>query len=159
MADLGQRGFEDLECYQLAMQVMKEAYRVAGSLPSEEKYKLNSQIRRAAASVVLSIAEGYGRFHYLDGLRFYYIARGSLDETLSAFIACHELKYTTDQLPTQRDLCHAALRSLNGFIRYTRKKLQGKNEYGEKAIREHESEYHTYQGVTFEEEDAQFPRY
>ena len=62
-------GFEDLECYQLALEVLREAYRVAGRLPDVERYSLAQQMRRAAASVVLNIAEGYGRYHYLDSLR------------------------------------------------------------------------------------------
>ena len=91
MAEKEQRGFEDLECYQLALKVYHEAYRVASLLPSEEKFNLASQLRRAAASIILNIAEGYGRYHYLDCLRFYYMARGSLTETLSVFIACDEV--------------------------------------------------------------------
>ncbi len=136
MAEEGERGFEDLECYQLALQVLKEAYRVAGGLPPEEKYNLADQIRRAATSAVLNIAEGYGRYHYLDSLRFYYIARGSLDETLSGFIACDELRYTSGELPDQRKLCHEALRSLNGYIRYVRKRQQGQQEYGSQVREE-----------------------
>ena len=75
MAEGEQRGFEDLECYQLALNVVREAYQVAQRLPSEEKYNLTDQLRRAAVSVTLNIAEGYGRYHYLDSLRFFYIAR------------------------------------------------------------------------------------
>lgn len=126
----GERGFEDLERYQLALQVLREAYRVAGLLPPEERYNLADQLRRSAVSVVLNIAEGYGRYHYLDSLRFYYIARGSLAETLSRFIACHELGYTSDELSRQRELCYSALRSLNGYIRYVRRQQQGRQEYG-----------------------------
>ncbi|HDQ70653.1 MAG TPA: four helix bundle protein [Chloroflexi bacterium] len=136
------RGFEDLECYQLALQVLKEAYRVAGQLPSEERYNLADQMRRSATSVVLNIAEGYGRYHYLDSLRFYYIARGSLEETLSAFVVCDELGYTLEKLDGQRELCHSGLRSLNGFIRYVRKQRQGRQEYGDRlAVREEELIY------------------
>jgi four helix bundle protein len=141
VTERGQRGFEDLECYQLALQVMGEAYRVAKRLPPEEKYNLADQMRRAATSVVLNIAEGYGRYHYLDSLRFYYIARGSLNETLSGFIACDELRYTSDELSAQRKLCHSALRSLNGYIRYVRKQKQGSQEYGERALREESPTY------------------
>ncbi len=104
MAKQGQRGFEDLECYQLALQVLREAYRVVKRLPPEERYNLAHQMRRAAVSVVLNIAEGYGRYHYLDSLRFYYIARGSLDETLSGFVVCDEVRYTSEELPRQREL-------------------------------------------------------
>ncbi len=109
------RGFEDLECYQLGRKVFREAYRVAGLLPAEEKYNLADQLRRAAASIVLNIAEGYGRYHYLDSLRFYYIARGSITEVLSGLIACDDRKYTQDEISLQRELCHSALRSLNGL--------------------------------------------
>jgi four helix bundle protein len=128
------RGFEDLECYQLALQVMREAYRVIQKLPPEEKYNLGLQMRKASVSVGFNIAEGYGRYHYLDCLRFYYIARGSLDETLSGFIACDTLGYTKGELPSQRQLCHSALRSLNGYIRYLRSQQQGRQEYGDRAV-------------------------
>jgi hypothetical protein len=57
-------------------------------------------------------------------------------EVLSAFIACHERKYTDNKLEEQRELCHSALRSLNGYIRYVRTQQQGKQEYGERAIKE-----------------------
>ena len=129
-----QRGFEDLECYQLALQVMREAYRVIQQLPPYEKYNLGLQMRKASTSVGFNIAEGYGRYHYLDGLRFYYIARGSLNEILSEFIACDVLGYTKDELPGQRQLCHSALRSLNGYIRYVRGQQQGRQEYGDRAV-------------------------
>jgi four helix bundle protein len=128
------RGFEDLECYQLGKQVFGETYRIASSLPGHEKYNLTDQIRRAGTSIILNIAEGYGRYHYLDSLRFYYIARGSIMEVLSALIACDELQYTINELDRQRELCHSALRSLNGYIRYVRGQQQGKQEYGQHAI-------------------------
>jgi four helix bundle protein len=141
MAEKELRGFEDLECYQLAMKVFREGYKVASLLPIEEKYNLSDQLRRASTSIVLNIAEGYGRYHYLDSLRFYYIARGSLMEVLSALIACDDRKYTNDELSKQRELCHSALRSLNGYIRYVRTQQQGKQEYGERAIKEEAESY------------------
>ena len=134
MVERRQRGFEDLECYQLALQVLKEAYRVVKRLPPEERYNLAHQMRKAAVSVALNISEGYGRYHYLDSLRFYYIARGSLNETLSGFVICDEVGYTSGELPDQRDLCHSALRTLNGYIRYIRKQRQGRQEYGDKLV-------------------------
>ncbi|MEE8389432.1 MAG: four helix bundle protein, partial [Anaerolineae bacterium] len=80
------------------------------------------------------IAEGYGRYHYLDSLRFHYYARGSLDETLSGFIICDKVGYTSGELPHRRKLCHSALRSLNGYIRYLRKRQQGRQEYGNRLL-------------------------
>ncbi len=136
MSEKEMRGFEDLDCYKLALQVFREAYRAVDLLPPEEKYNLADQLRRAATSILLNIAEGYGRYHYLDSLRFYYIARGSIMEVLSAFIACDERKYIKSELEKQRELSHSALRSLNGYIRYVRAQQQGKQEYGERAIKE-----------------------
>ena len=141
MAEKEMRGFEDLECYQLAMKVFREGYKVTSLLPLEEKYNLADQLRRASTSIILNIAEGYGRYHYLDSLRFYYIARGARMEALSALIACDDRKYTKDELPQQRELCHSALRSLNGYIRYVRTQQQGKQEYGERAVKEETESY------------------
>ena len=110
-------------------------------MPAEEKYNLASQIRRASTSITLNIAEGYGRYHYLDSLRFYYIARGSLEEVLSAFILCNELGYTKSELEKQRELYGNAIRALNGYIRYVHQQKQGFKEYGERAIKEENALY------------------
>jgi four helix bundle protein len=141
MAEKEMRGFEDLECYQLAMNIFREGYKIASLLPAEEKYNLADQLRRASTSIVLNIAEGYDRYHYLDSLRFYYFARGSIMEVLSAFIACDDRAYTHSELSQQRELCHAALRSLNGYIRYVRTQQQGKKEYGDHAVKEDAATY------------------
>jgi len=44
-------------------------------------------------SIPANIAEGYGRYYYQDNVRFCYIARGSLEETLSHLVLAHELNY------------------------------------------------------------------
>ncbi len=137
-----QRGFEDLECYKLALEVLKRAYGLVKQLPDVERYNLADQIRRSATSATLNIAEGYGRYHYLDSLRFYYIARGSLMETLSGFVSCQTVDYIDQaELARLRQLVHSALRSLNGYIRYVRKQQQGHKEYGTRALRENQAVY------------------
>ena len=144
MAAQGQRGFEDLECYQLALTMLKQAYGLAKQLLATERYNLADQMRRSATSVTLNIAEGYGRYHYLDSLRFFYMARGSLMETLSAFVSCEALGYLDpEKLATLRQLAHSTLRSLNGYIRYSKKQQQGSNEYGHHAIQEERVTYVT----------------
>ena len=138
------QGFEDLECYKLALQVLKETYALAKRLPDIERYNLADQMRRSATSAVLNIAEGYGRYHYLDSLRFYYIARGSLMETLSAFVGCEVVGYVEQtELERLRQLIHSALRSLNGYVRYVRKQQQGHQEYGSQAFHETQAVYLT----------------
>ncbi len=81
-----ERGFETLDFYQDSKILLKASYKLAEGLPTYEKYNLSDQLRRASCSILLNISEGYGRYHYLDRLRFFYIARGSLSETLSAFV-------------------------------------------------------------------------
>jgi len=45
-------------------------------LPPDEKWNLTQQLKRAAQSIPANIAEGHGRYHFLDNVRFCYIARG-----------------------------------------------------------------------------------
>jgi four helix bundle protein len=135
--DSARRGFEDLECYQLALQVLREAYKLGSRLPATERYNLSAQMRRSASSVTLNIAEGYGRYHYLESLRFFYIALGSLMETLSAFISCEAVGCLDEmELDRLRRLAHSGLRSLNGYIRYVKKQQRGQREYGTQLVRE-----------------------
>ncbi len=72
--------------------------RVLPSLPSEEKWNLNQQLRRASLSISANIAEGYGRFYYQDNVRFCYNARGSLEEVLSHLTFAHEMNFISDEL-------------------------------------------------------------
>ena len=131
------QGFEELRCYQLALTLLGAAYKLAAGLPGYEKYNLASQIRRAALSVVLNIAEGYGRYHYLDKLRFFYIARGSLTETRAAFSAAHTVGHID---AAQRDWALSTeseiQKSLNGYIRYIRRQQQGKKEFGPTIVKD-----------------------
>jgi four helix bundle protein len=90
------RSFESLDFYQDGLKLLKAAYRLADTLPDYERYNLSDQLRRASCSILLNIAEGYGRYHYLDRLRFLYIARGSLAETTSIFIIAASLNYCTN---------------------------------------------------------------
>ncbi len=77
------QSFEDLECWKQCRQLrLFVAREVIPQLPKEEKYRLGDQILRAARSTTANIAEGYGRFHYLDNAKFCSNARGSCHEVL-----------------------------------------------------------------------------
>ncbi len=129
------KGFEDLKAWQLARQLMIGCHELANRLPAIERHDLVSQIRRSSKSVMANIAEGYGRYHYLDSLRFFYYARGSLTETISHIITAHDLKYTNaEQHQALYDLGREAERTLNGYINFTWKQQQGRNHYGERYI-------------------------
>ena len=129
------RSFETLEFYQDSLKLLKAAYRLADSLPDCERYNLSDQLRRAACSIVLNIAEGYGRYHYLDRLRFLYIARGSLAETSSAFIIAESVGYCNkEQLNWVIQMREQIEKNLNGYCRFIRSRQQGSEEYGNKYI-------------------------
>ena len=141
MTDKEFLGFEDLECYQLGRKVFEEAYRVAGALPACEKYNLSDQLRRAGTSIVLNIAEAVWPLSFpgLPALLPY--CAGSIMEVQAGFIASDDLGYTKDMVAAQRELCHSALRSLNGYIRYVRHQQQGQQEYGDRVLKEKSAAY------------------
>jgi four helix bundle protein len=130
-------GFQDLRCWQLARQLVINVHKVAARLPSIERYDLASQMRRSSKSVMANVAEGYGRYHYLDKLRFFYIARGSLDETISHIITCLDLQYITEaRFHELHNLAQETHRTLNGYIGYIRKQQQGIKEFGKAILRD-----------------------
>jgi len=82
------RTFEDLECWkQCRMLRLFVATQVVPALPRGERYRLGDQLLRAARATTANVAEGYGRFHYLDNAKFCSNARGSCWETLDHLIA------------------------------------------------------------------------
>ncbi len=71
----------DLEVYQIAIKISDLAWKVYRVLPKELTYKMGSQFLSSSDSIGANIAEGFGRFHYKDSMKFYYNSRGSLYET------------------------------------------------------------------------------
>jgi len=121
------KGFEDLEVWQLGKQLVVLAYKLTESFPSSERYNLTGQIRRAAISVPGNIAEGYGRYHYLDKVKFYLNARGSLSETKSHFLIASELGFVSaEALKPAVELIAMLSVKLNNLVTTTRKSQQGK---------------------------------
>jgi four helix bundle protein len=136
MTGQARRGFEDLDCFQLALQVLKEAYRVASRLPARDRYNLADQLRQAATRATWNIAEGYGRYYYPDKLRFFTIARRSLSETLGGLIDCQAAGYIDEaELANQRSMCHRAVQSLNDYVCYIERRRQGQKEFGDRILR------------------------
>src|SRR6267142_2758236 len=85
--------FGDLEVYQVAREFRKAMYRAARGLPDIEKFGLASQVRRAALSLTNNIAEGHGRYHYLDQIKFTLQSRGSLEELIDDLNVCEDEQY------------------------------------------------------------------
>lgn len=66
------REFYDLDAWRKAHQLVLEVYKITKDFPKEEKFGITDQLRRAASSVTANIAEGFGRYHFNDKIRFYY---------------------------------------------------------------------------------------
>ncbi|MEO8615947.1 MAG: four helix bundle protein [Luteolibacter sp.] len=117
------RTFEDLECWKACRELRVFVARVLfKALPKEERYRLGDQILRAARSTTANIAEGYGRFHYLDNAKFCSNARGSCWETIDHMITAKDEELISNDLLDQGlSIASKAVALLNGYISYLRK--------------------------------------
>lgn len=87
---------QQLEVFKASKYFVLECYRLTKTLPSEEKFGMISQIRRAALSVHLNIAEGCSRKSESERKRFYEISRGSIVEIDAALDIAKELNYLSE---------------------------------------------------------------
>lgn len=118
-------GHRDLECWQIAMKLLVEIYRITRAFPKDELYGLTSQLRRAAVSVPSNLAEGYGRKSKRELRKFVGNSIGSLLEVETQIEIARDLGYLTSQRAT--DLLRETLRLtqlLNGLRSWTEKQIQ-----------------------------------
>src|SRR5687768_9125729 len=104
--------FEDLDCWKACRDLRRfVAGEVIPKLAKEERYRMGDQMLRAARSTTANIAEGYGRFHYLDNAKFCSNARGSCWEVLDHLITAVDERLIEDtRLARGRELVSHAVR-------------------------------------------------
>ena len=78
---MGYDRVEDLRIYQIAEEISERVWELTAKWTFFAKDTVGKQLIRSADSIGANIAEGYGRHHKNDNLRFLFIARGSLQET------------------------------------------------------------------------------
>jgi four helix bundle protein len=124
------KSFEELECWKACRTLRNFVSReLIPALPAEEKYRLCDQLLRAARSATANIAEGYGRFHYLDNAKFCSNARGSCWEILDHVITAHDEGLVDAHLQNEaRNLVNHATRILSGYIHYLQKAAAKRDE-------------------------------
>ncbi|MEG9327966.1 four helix bundle protein [Salinimicrobium catena] len=115
--------FEKLECWkscnELKLFIRQE---ILPKLPKNERYELYSQILRASRSATANIAEGWGRYHYKENIKFLFNARGSVAEILDHSLEAYSCNYISGEtLREIRDKTDSCIRLVNGYIRYLRK--------------------------------------
>lgn len=90
--------FEDLEVWQKAVDFADQVLELTENLESERMhYRLLEQIESACTSILMNIAEGKGRFSKKELVRFLYIARGSLFETIALLMIFRKRKWISEE--------------------------------------------------------------
>lgn len=108
---------KDLEVYKESLEIGNIAWEMYEKLDWQVKKIWGDQFIRSIDSIGANIAEGYGRFHYLDRIRFYYNARASLLE------AIHWLRLAHQRVLAEEERCERLAKklkelnhSLNSYI-------------------------------------------
>jgi len=89
--------FKDLKVWQKAYSLVLEVYKASKNFPSEERFGLTSQIRRAAVAIPSNIAEGYARRYLKQYIQFLYIAYGSGAEIETQLMLAKDLGYLKEE--------------------------------------------------------------
>ena len=111
------RHYRDLLVWQKAVAWVEAVYGASRVWPSDERFGLTSQVRRAAVSVPSNIAEGAARRSTPEFLRFLSIARASLAETETQLIIAQRLSYLDEPAVVRLlDSADEISRMLSGLI-------------------------------------------
>jgi len=110
--------FEGLEVFQLAVRYGQLSYRLTKDFPKHEMFELTANLRRAATSIALNIAEGSGRGTRRDFAHYIDVGTGSLFETVASFIIAQRLGYLSEaDLEQVREEADKLGRKLSSFKR------------------------------------------
>ena len=108
--------FEGLEVFQLAVDFAQLTYEMTRQFSKAEMFGLTANLRRAATSAPMNIAEGSGRGTRRDFIHFIDIATGSLFESIASFLLAERLGYTSEtELDKVRRSAETLGRKLSSF--------------------------------------------
>lgn len=114
-----QSDFRDLDVWKRGREIRNFVFTLVKQFPEEEKYRLSDQMIRASRSITANIAEGYGRYHYQDNIRFCRQSRGSVYELIDHFEVALECAYISknEYFKINKTL-EELLALLNGYVKY-----------------------------------------
>ena len=116
------RGYKDLLVWQKGMLLVKGVYRLTLSFPSDEKFGLTSQMRRAAVSIPSNITEGQARRSTGEFIQFVSHAEGSVAELDTQLLIAVDLSYCSS---SEAQALFDLLLELRKMLNSLRRKLQG----------------------------------
>jgi four helix bundle protein len=117
------RDFKDLDAWKLARTLRILIYPLLKKLLVEERFALNSQLKRAVQSIGANIAEGFGRYSYQENIQFCRQARGSAYEVRDHLVTAADAKFISEAEYTEAvTLAQRVIQVVNGYIRSTSKR-------------------------------------
>jgi four helix bundle protein len=111
------KDFKELKVWKKGHNFTLKIYKITNNFPSDERFGITAQLRRAADSIPINISEGCGRNSERELARFLSIAAGSASEVEYQIILARDLKYITDE--THKELncqVNELKKMLNSFI-------------------------------------------
>ncbi len=116
--------FTNLKVWQKAHEFTVNLYKITASFPSEEKFGLTNQIRRASVSIESNISEGCGRNGDKEFSRFLDIAQGSAYEVKCQILIAKDLGYLDT---TKSELLTNKINEVSRMINSLNQKLKAKS--------------------------------
>lgn len=114
--------FEDIQAWQKARLLVNEIYSISNSGLFAKDFGLRDQIRRAAVSIMLNIAEGFARKTHKEFGQFLVIAHGSAAEVQAAlYIALDQHYLSKEQFERLYQITGETSRMIMGFYQYLNK--------------------------------------
>lgn len=109
--------FEKLEVWQLAREFVGEIYKITRKFPRDELFGLISQLRRAATSILLNIAEGSDRKSDNEFRRFLRMSITSLEEVVSGlYISLDQNFISKKEFDKFYEDSHRLMAKLNALV-------------------------------------------
>ncbi len=109
-------GYRKLIAYQKGKEIIKRTYKLLKKFPTDERYAMCDQLRRASVSITSNIAEGTNRFSVKDKAHFIEMSYGSLMEISSQFEIAEDLGYiSTEERLSMDKLIDEEARLLSGL--------------------------------------------
>ena len=90
--------FTNMSVWKKSIELLLKIYEITKNFPSDERFGLISDMRRAVNSISHNFAEGFGRYEPRDKTRFYKISRGSGYELMSQSFASFKVGYIKDKI-------------------------------------------------------------
>ena len=116
------RGFEEIEVWQKARELMKRIYVISGKGEFARDFGLRDQIRRASVSIMSNIAEGYERGGTKEFAQFLSVAKGSVGEVrCQLYVALDQGYIAQSMFDELAERAREVSRMINGLMSYLRK--------------------------------------